>query len=291
MLKVAVTGATGFIGKELCARLSVLENIQLAQFSRSSAPNFINLNQITDEDLIKQLSGYDCLIHLAARAHTKNASQADFQRDNIELSARLANVAVKANIKQFVYLSSIKVLGNQTEPDNPFDHNSKPLPTDIYGQSKLESEIVIAESLNSSATALTIVRPPLVWGPNCKGNLQTLIKLINRGIPIPVAGITNRRDILSLDNLCDFLQHLVFYPNGANATFLVSDGKVRSTSEIVHLLEHFTKKRAMLIRIPNFIFVLLNLYPGFRKKISSFCGNLEVDSSETLRATSWKPKN
>lgn len=294
MLKVAVTGASGFIGKELCARLSITSDIQLTQITRRNSVdslNHINLEHITDCDLIKYLAEYDCLIHLAARAHTKNATKDDFKRDNTELSERIANIAVRANIKHFIYLSSIKVLGNNTEPDVQFTHNSKPCPSDIYGQSKWESEIVITNSLKNSPTVLTIVRPPLVWGPNCKGNLKTLINLINKGIPIPVAGIKNRRDIVSLDNLCDFIKHLITHSNTVNNTFLVSDGKARSTEDIVHLLETFTLKKAKLIHIPNLIFTLLKLYPRFGDKISSFCGNLEVDITETQRQLNWAPKN
>jgi nucleoside-diphosphate-sugar epimerase len=294
MLKVAVTGASGFIGKELCARLSITSDVQLTQIDRRNSVNsldHINLEQVADSDLIKYLSKYDCLIHLAARAHTKNATIDDFKRDNTELSERIANVAVRANIKHFIYLSSIKVLGDNTEPGVQFTHNSKPCPSDIYGQSKWASEIVIANSLKNSPTVLTIVRPPLVWGPNCKGNLKTLINLINKGIPIPVAGIKNRRDIVSLDNLCNFIKHLITHHNTVNSTFLVSDGKARSTEDIVHLLERFAFKEAKLIRIPNFTFTLLKLYPRFRNKISSFCGNLEVDITETQRQLDWTPNN
>lgn len=294
MLKVAVTGANGFVGKQLCSMLSASPKFKVTQLVRryeGTNPNIIDIELMSDADLITQLSEHDCLMHLAARAHTKKATKNDFQRDNLELSVRLASVAVNANIKQFIYLSSIKVLGNTTKPDHSFNNNSEPNPTDMYGQSKLQSEIAIRDLLNNSSTALTIVRPPLVWGPECKGNLNTLITLINKGIPLPFAGIENSRDIVSISNLCDFLRHIILHPEAANKPFVVSDEKKRTTKDIIHLLEAYSITKARLIRCPDIFFVLLKLLPRFNTMVSSFYDNLEVDITETKHLLDWTPKN
>ena len=293
MLKVVVTGANGFVGKQLCALLLATPNLKLTQVTRqhNNPIDTINSDALSDKEMIEELSGYDCLIHLAARAHTKNSTECDFQRDNIELSKRLARIATSAKIKHFIFLSSIKVLGNSTELHAPFNNTSTPCPADTYGQSKWESELAIKKQLEGSATALIIVRPPLIWGANCKGNLHTLITVINKGIPIPFAKINNSRDIISLDNLCDFLLHIILHPKAENATFLVSDEKKRNVSDIIHLLESYTSKKAKLIKIPHLIFKVLKLHPRFSAKVSSFYDNLEVDITDTKNALNWAPKN
>lgn len=294
MLRVAVTGANGFVGGALCAILLTQPNMQLIQLTRKPANNnelALNINTTSDADLAAALKNYDCLIHLAARAHTKKATIADFQRDNLELSKRLANISARANITQFIYVSSIKALGNTTKATAPFSHSSTPVPEDAYGKSKLASEILIKEILAESATALTIVRPPLVWGQNCKGNLRTLINIIEKGIPLPFAGIKNSRDIISLENLCDFLTHIILHPNALNASFLISDEKKRNTSDIIQLLENYTTQKAKLIKMPHFLFNVLRFHPSINAMISSICDNLEIDISHTKKMLNWTPKN
>ncbi len=292
MLNIAISGANGFVGQKLSSTLLTKANINLIKIGRNNKEgykNFINIETTSPEDMGKQLVDFDCFIHLAARAHTKNATREDFQRDNINLSKDLACIAYKAKIKQFIYLSSIKVLGNTTPPGKPFKAQDIPTPCDSYGKSKLEGEILIKEILHDTDTSLTIIRSPLIWGDKCKGNLNALIKLINKGVPIPVGAINNCRDIISINNLCSFICHIILHPEAKNRIFLVSDGIKRSTKEIVGLLEIFSEKTAILISVPNIIFVILKLIPFVKPQIESVFDNLEIDISETKNLLNWIP--
>lgn len=292
MLNIAVSGANGFVGQKLSETFVLNPNINLLKVGRHNPgnyKNFINLETDSVESICSKLSGYDCFIHLAARAHSKNATAEDFQRDNVDLSKKLAEIAANSSIKQFIYLSSIKVLGNSTEPGKPFKATDIPRPTDLYGKSKLACEIEIARILQGTNTHLTIIRPPLVWGERCKGNLAVLVKMIDKKLPIPVGAIKNRRDLISLENLCEVIKQAMLVTATTNRTFLVSDGKARSTKEIIALLETFTTEKALVVKVPNIIFQTLGLIPALRDKVERFFGNLEVDISETQKHLNWTP--
>ena len=293
MLRVAITGATGFVGQALCNLLNETSTIKLTFLGRHNPqqhPDFINIE--TDSSNIAQhLQGYDCIIHLAARAHTHGSSKTDFERDNIELTQKLVAISLKAKITQFIYLSSIKVLGNTTQSGTPFRVDDTPVPEDDYGRSKWECEKLLISKLSDTSTAYTIIRPPLVWGKNVKGNLKTLIKLINKGIPLPFGSIHNRRDIVSLTNLTHFIKHTMLNPKSFNDIFLVSDGKSLSTQEIIHLLENFSTKEARIIRCPMFVFSIVKFIPTLKARIESFSDNLEVDISSTSKKLDWMPLN
>jgi nucleoside-diphosphate-sugar epimerase len=294
MLRLAITGATGFVGQALYNLLKDEENIHITILGRRNPQNhlnFINIETSTSADIAQQLRNHDCIIHLAARAHTNRSSKADFDRDNIELTKKLAEVAVTANVKQFIYLSSIKVLGNKTEPGEPFQAKATPMPEDNYGKSKWECEKLLIEYLSKNHTAYTIIRPPLVWGTHVKGNLKTLINLINKGIPLPFGSIHNRRDIVSLTNLTHFIKHTLLNPNAFNDTFLISDGKSLSTQGIIYLLEDFANRKARIIRCPRFLFSIAKLIPSLKAKVESFSENLEVDISSTSKKLDWIPIN
>jgi UDP-glucose 4-epimerase len=292
MLTIAISGANGFVGQKLSKILLADSSNNLIKIGRNNNEgykNFVDIETSQTKDISRQLAHVDCLIHLAARAHTKNATLIDFQRDNIDLSRKLATIAADANIKQFIYLSSIKVHGNTTEYGKPFKATDQPKPVDLYGKSKLESEILIKGILHGTNSSYTIIRSPLVWGDKCKGNLKTLINLIDRGVPIPFGAIRNRRDIISIENLCDFIIHTILHPNAVNQIFLVSDGKTRSTKEIITLLEAFAEKKAFFANTPNMLFEALKFFPVFKPKIESFFDNLEIDINETKRILSWTP--
>lgn len=293
MLNIAISGSNGFVGKELSQRLLLNEQINLFKVGRSNPDNykqFIHLETESTDEICTKLSSFDCFIHLAARAHTKNATAEDFQRDNIDLSKKLAAIAARANIKQFIYLSSIKVLGNTSRPGAPFKITDTPSPADLYGESKLASELAIAEAFHRTQTSLTIIRPPLVWGEACKGNLGLLAKMIEKKIPIPFGAIKNKRDIISLENLCDVISLAIAVDSRENRTLLVSDGKARSTKEIIQLLERFTTEKAILVNVPASVFAALKLVPFFSAKIERFLDNLEIDISETKKILNWTPK-
>ena len=260
-MRIAVTGANGFIGQQLCPYLQAQLKADIVTLTRT--PLVIGNKALSfsasDEQLISTLSQVDCLIHLAAKAHS-NATAAELERDNLILSERVARLAIAAKIPRVIYISSIKVNGDSTQGRSPFIADETPLPDDDYGRSKLASELILKKHLTNNSTELVIIRPPLVYGSNNKGNLKSLEKLIRLGLPLPFANLNNQRDLVSIENLCALISLTVAHPNAANETFLVSDGISRSTKEIVQLLAKNQHKQIRFFKMPDWVFALLTKY-------------------------------
>lgn len=289
-MRIAVTGASGFIGQQLCPYLQEQLKADIVTLTRTSstidnkALSFLE----SDEQLISSLGQVNCLIHLAAKAHS-NATAAELERDNLILSERVAKLAVAANIPRVIYISSIKVNGDSTQGRSPFTADEAPLPDDDYGRSKLASELTLKKHLTNTPTELVIIRPPLVYGSNNKGNLKTLEKLIRLGLPLPFASLNNQRDLISIENLCTLISLTVTHPNAANQTFLASDGVSRSTKEIIQLLAKTQHKQISFFKMPDWVFALLTKYkPNISTRLM---GNLQVDIAKTQTLLSWNPRN
>lgn len=288
-MKIAVTGATGFIGQALCPYLESHLQAQIIKLTRGPIQSEGQTLDLTtnDQALIASLTGVDCLIHLAARAHTRNSSEADFKRDNVELTTRIANLCRTAKIPRVIYVSSIKVNGNSTSGRTPYTADELPQPEDNYGQSKLDCEIVLKQYFSSDDTQLTIIRPPLVYGDINKGNLQTLETLITKNIPLPFGNINNRRDLISLHNLCDLITLCVTHPQAANDIFLASDNVTRNTREIVQLLATKLNIPTRFFSVPKWVFGILSFL--FPQAIESLTGDLQVDIKKTKSLLGWNP--
>jgi UDP-glucose 4-epimerase len=289
-MRIAVTGANGFVGHSLCPYLQQNLGAELVTLTRNPVANIAQPSfSETDDELIDKLRNVDCLIHLAARAHTNHSTNEDFERDNIALSARVAHLCVAANIPRLIYLSSIKVNGNSTTGRTPFSADELPQPEDIYGQSKLASEHVLKQILTNTETQLVIIRPPLVYGDNNKGNLQLLEKLIDTGVPLPFGNLKNQRDLVSIENLCALIALTVTHPNAANETFLASDGIVRSTKDIVQLLATRKDKNVTFFNAPSVAFKILEkIIPQIHERLA---GDLQVDIEKTRSLLGWNPQN
>lgn len=288
-MRIAVTGVTGFIGQQLCPYLREHLGAEIVAITRAKTKTNSLHFSLSDEQLIAALKDkVDCLVHLAARAHSKQSSAADFDRDNLALSQRVAGLCIAANIPRIVYLSSIKVNGNSTQGRAPYTADEPPTPDDDYGKSKLASEYALRKLLAASATQLVIIRPPLVYGYNNKGNLAALTGLIRKGIPLPFTGICNRRDIVSIQNLCSLIATSCIHPNANNQTFLVSDGISRNTADIVRLLATQEGLRPRLFSAPKSLFQLA--YRLKPQAIERLTGDLQVDITKTRDLLGWKPE-
>ncbi len=289
-MRIAVTGANGFIGQQLCPYLQEQLKADIITLTRSPSAigNKALSFSVSDEQLISGLAQVDCLIHLAARAHN-NATAADLERDNLALSERVAKLAIAAKIPRVIYISSIKVNGDSTQGRAPFTADEIPKPDDGYGRSKLASELIFKKYVANTTTELVIIRPPLVYGSNNKGNLKSLEKLIRLGLPLPFANLNNQRDLVSIENLCSLISLTVAHPNAANQTFLASDGISRSTTEIIQLLAKNQHKQIRFLKMPNWVFALLTKY---KPQISArLTGDLQVDIAKTQSLLSWSPRN
>ncbi len=280
-MKIAVTGATGFIGKALCPYLTDRLGAGIIAIDRH------NLSA-SDEHLSATLKDVDCLIHLAARAHTNNATTEDFERDNQQLCRRIAAIVLAANIPRVIYLSSIKVNGESTKDRAPFTAEDSPAPEDDYGKSKLACEEILQNSFVNSNTRLVIIRPPLVYGHYNKGNLAALQRLIQHDIPLPFANIRNKRDLVSMENLCSLISLCCTSAAAADHTFLASDGVSRTTAEIVELLAQQLKKPVRLFSVPTTVFSLLAIIKP--DAISRLTGDLQVDINKTKSLLGWSPE-
>ena len=291
-MRIAITGANGFVGVRLCQYLVASGNSVLAitrsDFKQVGIDNLV-IPDLTSSQLSGHLQQVDCLVHLAARTHHNDARDAWalYRKDNVEISSHLAQAASQAGVKRFIYMSSIKVNGE--ESCAPFRCRDIPAPIDAYGKSKWETEKVLYEILSSSATELVIIRPPLIWGDHPKGNLQTLSKLIDLGVPLPFKNIQNRRDLVSLENLCSLIEKTLTHPNAAGGTFLVSDDNPLSLPDIIRLLARNNSKEPRLFGVPNTLFRYLGDIPALSTRIKKLTGNLEVDISETKKKLDWAP--
>ena len=301
-MSILVTGATGFVGSFLIDRLVKNQFSVSAAVRNASKIRFDkDINQIGIGDLSSSLDwsealqGVDVVIHLAARAHILQDRVSDplaqYRYINVDCSLNLARQAARAGVKRFIYLSSVKVNGESTVLGRPFTTNDIPMPQDFYGISKYEAELGLQEIANDAGMDLVIIRPPLVYGPGVKGNFLQLMKWIFRSLPLPFGAISNRRSLISLDNLVDFILTCINHPNAANQIFLVSDGHDLSTVDLCTVLGRALDKPVRLIYIPvSWIYFFATLVKR-RAMADRLCLALQVDMSSAVNLLGWSPKN
>lgn len=297
MERILVTGPDGFVGSRLCARL-IKEGcaVRGAQFAPAPLPEGCEPVIVGDLAAVQNwsevLQGIEYVVHLAARVHIMN-DRADnpleaFRHVNVEGTRKLAEAAVRAGVKRFVFISTIKVLGEAT-PDRPFSADDRPLTDDPYGQSKLEAEQLLMQIARTGGMQVTIVRPPLVYGPGVRANFLKLLSAVHKGIPLPFGLVKNRRSLVSVDNLVDFLTLCLMHPQAANEAFLVSDGRDLSTAELVRLIAGAMNRRAALLPLPPSLMKLAGSLLGRRAEVDRLCGSLTVDIAKNRNLLGWTP--
>ncbi len=284
---VLVTGANGFVGSALCARLRA-EGRPAREATRATVGD---LGPQTNWG--ETLSGVNQIVHCAARAHVLaepgTDPLAEFRRVNRDGTVALAEAAVAAGATRFVFVSSIGVNGNVTT-GTPFRADDQPAPHSPYAIAKWEAEQALAQIAARSGLELVIVRPPLVIGKNAKGNIGTIARLLQRGLPLPFGGITrNRRDLVSLDVLVDLLVTCIDHPAAAGQTFLVSDGQTRPTADIVRAVATAEGAAARLVPVPASLLSLGLGALGKKAMREQLLGDLEVDIGATRLRLDWEP--
>lgn len=293
-MKILVTGASGFVGSALCARLAS-DKIPFvgAVRKRGVEPQF-EIGELNGRvDWSKALYGCDAVIHLAARVHmmTDKASDplAAFRVVNVEATLNLARQAIDQGIKRFVFVSSVKVNGEETRQGAAFSSSDEPAPLDAYGQSKLEAEMALLELSRSSDLEIVIVRPPLVYGPGVRANFLNLMQLVKFGAPLPLGGIHNCRSFVALDNLVDLLVTCVHHPLAVGNIFMVSDDSDVSTSELIQMLAAAMERRLFLLPVPTRILSAAAVMLGKPSIASRLLGSLQVDIGLTKSTLGWNP--
>ena len=297
--KVLLTGATGFVGRALVAELLRRDKTVVAAV-RKLAPNLptdvhqeVVGNLSSNTEWGSALQNIDVVIHLAARVHIMDDSAADplteFRKVNTEGALKLARQSADAGVKRFIFLSSIKVNGEMTVPGQPFQPNDNYIPTDPYGLSKYEAEQGLLAIAKQTGMEVVIIRPPLVYGPDVKANFSSMMKWVNKGLPLPFGAIHNQRSFVALDNLVDFIIHCIDHPKAANEVFLISDGEDVSTTQLLQKVAKAFAKKPMLIPVPVCLMTFVAKLVGKGDVANRLFGSLQVDSSKARDLLGWKP--
>jgi len=297
-MNVVVTGASGFLGRELCLLLNTMPRFRLCAVVRPY--RIVNAESVAEvpsidmgTDWSRILEKQDVIIHTAARAHIMNDvvkdPLAEYRKVNVEGTLNLARQAISAGVKRFIFISSIKVNGENTERDKPFTSDDIPAPEDAYGLSKLEAERGLFELSQQSEMEIVIIRPPLVYGPGVKGNFSSMISLLNRGLPLPLGAVHNRRSLVGIDNLIDMIITCIDHPAAANQVFLAGDGKDLSTTELLKMVANSLGRPSRLLPIPAPILVLAATLTGKKRLASRLLGSLQVDISKARLLLGWVP--
>jgi len=237
------------------------------------------------------LDDIDAVVHLAARVHVMDDSNADpstaYRKINVAGTKRLAQIAESKKVRRFVYVSSIKVNGEGRS--DPYTAEDEPAPVDPYGISKFEAEKELNRIAGNTGLEVVILRPPLVYGPEVKANFLKLIKIVDRGIPLPLARVKNRRSMIFLKNLVDAILLCTTHPNAVGNTFLLSDGQDISTPELVQKISFALGKPSRLFPVPPDILRLLAKMTGRSRTVGRLLDSLVVDTSKIQSELGWEP--
>lgn len=299
MNRILVTGATGFVGHFLCDRLLTDGLLVRGTVLTSENPSFLvsGVEPVTVEPLgadtpwSHALSGVVTIIHLAARVHIMDDTAVDplteFRRVNVKGTVQLAREAAKAGVRRLVFISSIKVNGEETS--TPYTPDSPPNPSDPYGISKWEAEQELRKIEAETGLQVVIVRPTLVYGPCVKANFLNMMKIIRRGIPLPLASINNKRSLIYVGNLVDALATCTIHPDAAGNTYLVCDGEYVSTPELIRRTAFALGVPARLFPVHVSLMKFAGKLTGKSGAVNRMTGSLTVNSSKIRQELGWKP--
>lgn len=297
---VLVTGATGFVGKTLCQTLRERGwNVRAAVRSELPAGSLpvdeiVKVGEIHEStDFSIALRNVQAVIHLAARVHVMHDPSADplasFRAINVGGTKRLAEMARDAGVKRFVFVSSIKVNGESTTGKPPYTEDSIPAPVDAYGISKLEAEQLLFAMHSESGMQVTVLRPPLVYGPGVKGNVLRLLKIAEKGVPLPLGLIKNRRSMVGVGNLSALLALCAEHPAASGQLFLAGDEPAIATPDLIRKLAGFMGRKARLIPFPVSMMRLAGKVLGKSDEVDRLTGSLIVDSGKSRRLLGFTP--
>ena len=299
MTSVLVSGVTGFIGSALARNIVKRQGFRVRGVARHLDMNLptaveqVAADLMAETDFPSVLPGIDVVIHTAARVHVmRDFSQnpmAEFRKANVAATLNLARQSVAAGIKRFVFLSSVKVNGEATQPGQPFKADDAPAPMDAYGVSKMEAEQGLREIAKQTGMEVVIIRPPLVYGRGVKANFATMMRWLEGGVPLPLGAIHNQRSLVALDNLVDLIVTCLSHPAAANQTFLVADGEDVSTTGLLRRMGQALGRPARLVPVPASWLKLAAAMVGKPDVAQRLCGSLQVDIEKTRRLLGWTP--
>lgn len=286
MTAILVTGAAGFVGTRLCADLRHAGR-EVRAADRST------MGTVTPEtDWTDRLEGCSTVVHLLARVHRRGevADEAAYRRDNVELTLNLARQAARAGVRRFVFLSSVKVHGDQSVPGQPIREVDPPAPADPYGRSKRDAETALFALGRDTGLEVVAIRPPMVYGAGVKANFRALLSAVDRRLPLPLGAVDNRRSLVGLGNLSDFIGHCVDHEDAAGESFLVSDGAAVSTTELLVAMAYELGRRPALLPVPPRLLEGALRMLGRGDVATRLLGDLDVDIGKARERLGWTPR-
>lgn len=296
--RVLVTGASGFVGRAVVAHF-LAQGWAVRASSRSPVldwPVGVEASHIGDtldaQAWRAGVAGVDSVVHCAARVHVLREQAADplgdFRQANVQATQALAQAALNAGVRRFVFVSSVGVNGAQTG-ERPFRADDPPAPHSPYAQSKLEAERALRALTQGQALQAVVVRPPLVYGPGAPGNFARMLAALRRGLPLPLGAIDNRRSLVAIDNLTSLLHACATHPQAVGNTFMVSDGEDLSTTQLLQRLGQALGRPARLIPVPATLLRAAAAMLGRSDLARQLTGSLQVDISATRQLLGWSP--
>lgn len=296
--RVLVTGASGFVGRHVCEALAA-SGTPLRMLGRSDAglrppagAEVALATDLADRAVVAEaLRGCGAVVHLAARVHVMKDRAADplteFRKVNLDGTVQLARAAVQSGVRRLVFASSVKVNGESTPPGTQFRVGDVAEPQDPYGRSKHEAEEALRVIAAETGIEVVIVRPPLVYGPGVRANFLRLMQLVDRGIPLPLGAIRNRRDLVFVRNLADALCACAAHPQAPGQTYFVTDGAAVSTPELVRGIATALGRPARLLPVPPALLRAGGAVLGKGPAVGRLLGSLEVDGGHIRQTLGW----
>jgi len=312
--RVLVTGANGFVGmslsvalvaKGLSVRLAARNEQICSEVDRRLAKivhrccydtNVVEVTPVgdlgTDIEWRPTLQGIDTVVHLAGRAHVLKERTSDpmaiFRAVNVAGTKRLAECAVETGVRRLIYISSIKVNGEQTR-GRPYDEHDSPQPEDEYGISKWEAEQALWGVVMQSSMEAVVLRPPLLYGPGVKGNFYALMHAIARGVPLPIASVNNRRSLLNVRNLVDAILLCLDRNAAIGKTYLLADDEDVSSPDLARRIGDALGRQARLFSCPPGLLKFAGASMGRSAAVSRLLGSLQVNSKKIRDELGWRP--
>jgi nucleoside-diphosphate-sugar epimerase len=292
LARILVTGAAGFIGRALSAGLAERGHAVLGLSRRPAEPiPGVELCPIGDigptTDWWGHLGRIEIVVHLANRAHRSGPETAD--HSEAQAARVLAHSAEEAGVRRLIHMSSVRAMGEATLPGMPLRETDPPRPHDSYGRGKLAVEHALLTAARESGIEIVILRPPLVYGPGVKANFRGLMRVVASGLPLPLAGIDNRRSLIFIDNLVDLVGRVCLHRGAAGRVLLARDEVDLSTPELIRLLAAGLGRPARLFGVPQPALAVLRRLPLLGPSLARLTLSLQVDDAETRAALDWQP--
>jgi nucleoside-diphosphate-sugar epimerase len=301
MVRVLVTGANGFVGGTVCSALASADLAVRAAVrspdrlpARSFAGEVVSIGRIgPDTGWSPALDGVEAVVHLAGRVHvlkeTFEDPRAEFHKINVLGTEHLAREAAEAGVRRLVYVSTVGVNGRSTPRTRPFTEEDEPAPHNPYALSKWEAERALQRVASETGLEVAILRPPLVYGPRVKANFLRLMRLVDRGLPLPLGAVDNRRSLVYVGNLADAVLACLDRREAVGETFLVSDGEDLSTPEMLNKIGSSLNRPVRLLPVPPGLLRTAGRVAGASSTVEPLLDSLAVDSGKIRRVLGWQP--